>query len=153
MSELPTLELVADVLRYCPGDVVVDVSGLTFIDVGGLRVFARAASALRSDGRRLLFAGCPLPIRRIIEVLGWTSLLQAVEEVAGDGHQQGDDDQRRHRTCPSRGRPEASRRGRRPGRRAAGCSARARRGGRASRRRPGRRRRAFIRRNTARTAS
>ena len=86
MSVLPTLELVADVLRYCPGDVVVDVSRLTFIDVGGLRVFERAASALRSDGRRLRFAGCPLPIRRLIEVLGWTSLLQAVEEVGGDGN-------------------------------------------------------------------
>ncbi|WP_369076904.1 STAS domain-containing protein [Paractinoplanes atraurantiacus] len=84
------LELIADVMRHCPGDVVVDMSGLTFIDVGGLRVFALTSSALRAYGRRLWLAGCPRPIRRLIGLLGWEDILQ---EAPGGSHQQGGGEQ------------------------------------------------------------
>ncbi|XVV17871.1 STAS domain-containing protein [Actinoplanes sp. CA-131856] len=71
------LELVCDVLRYCPGDVVVDLTALTFIDVAGLRALAGTAAKLRDDGRHLAIAGCSMPIARLIVTLGWEDLLAA----------------------------------------------------------------------------
>jgi hypothetical protein len=49
------------------GDVHLDVHGLTFIDVGGVRAIVRAAVAL-PPGRRMIVHGTTDCLRRTVEV-------------------------------------------------------------------------------------
>nr|WP_296068022.1 STAS domain-containing protein [uncultured Actinoplanes sp.] len=74
MATQPVWEVALDVMCGAPDDTVVDMAGLTFIDVGGLRALARAALSLRSRGRRVSLYGVRPAIRRLIDVLGWTEL-------------------------------------------------------------------------------
>ena len=52
------------------GDVHVDVSALTFVDVQGLRTLVRAAAGLRG-GRRLVLDRPRPAMRRILRITGW----------------------------------------------------------------------------------
>src|SRR3954454_9267930 len=79
MATLPVWEVALDVMCGAPGDTVVDMAGLTFIDVGGLRALARAAQSLRTQGRRISLCGVRPAIRRVIDVLGWTELFAFVQ--------------------------------------------------------------------------
>lgn len=55
------------------GDVHVDVTGLEFSDVSGIR--ALVASAERADGtRKLVLHGLPALMTRVMDVVGWTEL-------------------------------------------------------------------------------
>jgi anti-anti-sigma factor len=55
------------------GDVHIDVTGLEFSDVSGIR--ALVASAERADGsRKLVLHGLPALMARVMDVVGWTEL-------------------------------------------------------------------------------
>jgi anti-anti-sigma factor len=55
------------------GDVHVDVTGLEFSDVSGIR--ALVAAAERADGtRKLVLHGLPALMTRVMDVVGWTDL-------------------------------------------------------------------------------
>jgi len=61
---------------YCArtkGDVVIDCSGMTFIDSTGLAVFQTARRDL--DGRRLKLLHVVGPCRRAFEIVGMDDLL------------------------------------------------------------------------------
>jgi len=55
-------------------DLVVDLSDLTFIDIGGLRTLAAAADRMNDDGRSLRLTSPRPHLRRIIGLLGWEQL-------------------------------------------------------------------------------
>jgi len=66
-----------------PGeDVVVDVQALTFIDVAGSRALAAAAEQQRRRGGSLAVAGATPAVQRVLNLLGWSSLLAS--EVSRD---------------------------------------------------------------------
>jgi len=51
-------------------DLHVDLSGLQFCDVGGLRAIVSAAERL-GGGRRLVLRGLPYQLRRVMHLIGW----------------------------------------------------------------------------------
>lgn len=55
-------------LRAAPGPVLVDLSGLTFIDAHGARALAALTRTL--TGRHASVPSCPAAIRRILDLLG-----------------------------------------------------------------------------------
>ncbi|MCW2881205.1 MAG: hypothetical protein JWQ95_5305 [Sphaerisporangium sp.] len=52
------------------GDVRVNLEGVTFVDLAGLRVLADAASAL-PEGRALILWRVPGHVRHLIRLVGW----------------------------------------------------------------------------------
>ena len=57
------------------GDVVVDLSGVTFMDCQGLNVLLRAFKALSPEGRRLCLRAPRPQARKALEVSGVASVL------------------------------------------------------------------------------
>lgn len=55
------------------GDVHLDLSGLTFCDVGGMRAIVSAAERLGGT-RRLVLRGLPSHLQHVIRVIGWDEL-------------------------------------------------------------------------------
>ena len=53
-----------------PPRVVVDLAGLTFLDVSGLRVLLGAADRARAQGRELILLAPPGPARRAFVLAG-----------------------------------------------------------------------------------
>ena len=53
-----------------------DVSGLIFCDISGIRAFVDAAEqpANQGHGRRLLLHGLPEPLQTVMKVTGWANL-------------------------------------------------------------------------------
>jgi anti-anti-sigma factor len=54
------------------GDMHLDVSGLIFCDISGIRSFVDAAEAM--DGGRLLLHGLPALLQKVMHVTGWSSM-------------------------------------------------------------------------------
>lgn len=52
------------------GDLVVDVRGLEFVDVAGIRAMVGVAQSA-PEGRRLVLHGLPHRILRVMKVVGW----------------------------------------------------------------------------------
>jgi anti-anti-sigma factor len=52
------------------GSFCLDLSGLTFIDVGGLRALVNAAADLHG-GHVLTMRSAPAQVRRLLELIGW----------------------------------------------------------------------------------
>jgi anti-anti-sigma factor len=52
------------------GDLLLDVSQLTFIDAAGLRTLARAADRMQRDGRRFRLDQPTRQLLRLLHVLG-----------------------------------------------------------------------------------
>ncbi|WP_248960684.1 STAS domain-containing protein [Sphaerisporangium perillae] len=52
-------------------DICVDLSGLTFIDVGSLRILVAAAARLEGDHVLTLRSASPL-VRRLLDLTGWS---------------------------------------------------------------------------------
>lgn len=73
-ADLTTCDLLDSALREAAArtsqDVVVDLSGLTFVDVSALETIAAAADRLRSR-RRLIVRAMPSSARTVVELLGW----------------------------------------------------------------------------------
>lgn len=55
--------------------VVVDLSGLTFIDVAGMRTIAAAEEWCHARGRALRLVNVPRPIRRTMTLAGYGALV------------------------------------------------------------------------------
>ena len=68
-------------LRWPDRDITLDLSGLNFIDVAGVRTIVRAAAAL-AHPRRLQVVGLAPTLRKVIGIIGWdkTPGLQLDEE-------------------------------------------------------------------------
>lgn len=69
-------DAVAQSIRIALGDTSrshVDVSGLSFMDVSGIRAFVDAAHAL-GDGRQLLLHGLAHQLETVMRVTGWADV-------------------------------------------------------------------------------
>ena len=51
-------------------ELVLDLSGLTFIDAGGLRALTELRSRIERDGAILVLDGVPAQMRRLIRIIG-----------------------------------------------------------------------------------
>ena len=59
--------------RHAGVDIHIDVSGLEFADVSGIRALVSAAQTAE-DHRRLVLHGLPPLMARVLDVVGWTDL-------------------------------------------------------------------------------
>ena len=74
--DISNSDAVAQSLRIALGDVTrahLDLSGLSFIDVSGIRALVEAAQEI-GDGRRLLLHGLPRRLQKVMRVTGWTDV-------------------------------------------------------------------------------
>ena len=70
------LDAVADALAVAAvgaGQLEVDLSGVMFCDLGGLRALVRTAGGLQPPHRMLLL-GTPHHVRRVLDLVGWAEL-------------------------------------------------------------------------------
>ena len=56
-----------------PGDVHVDLAGIDFVDVAGLRAFTLAARELHARDRMLVLHSVPSHIERLFRLIGWST--------------------------------------------------------------------------------
>jgi len=76
MASAPGLwEALSEAIAAGQGDVIVDLSGVTFIDSQGLSVLVRACKALSPEGRGLCLRSPRSQVRQALEVSGVTSVL------------------------------------------------------------------------------
>jgi anti-anti-sigma factor len=70
-------DLAAVVRQGCPGrsELVLDLSGLNFVDCAGLRVLLYARARARRDGFRLLLIRGPEIVQRVCRLTGVEALL------------------------------------------------------------------------------
>ena len=71
-------ELERELLRVEAGAaqvIVVDLSGLTFIDSSGVRLLLRAHARSRADGNRLTLLRGPAAVQRVFELTGILDVL------------------------------------------------------------------------------
>ncbi|PPK64984.1 STAS domain-containing protein [Actinokineospora auranticolor] len=61
--------------------VVVDLTGVTFMDSAGLSVLLRAAKRAKATGRQLTVAAIPAgPVRRVLDLSGLGTIFPVVDE-------------------------------------------------------------------------
>jgi anti-sigma B factor antagonist len=60
--------------------LVLDLRGVTFMDLSGMRVLLRAAERARSGAREVAIAQSPSCVRRLLKLAGVDSLLREVED-------------------------------------------------------------------------
>ncbi|MET9478484.1 STAS domain-containing protein [Streptomyces sp. NPDC002922] len=60
-----------EAVQFGNGDLHVDLTSVTFIDVAGIRMMTTAAKTLSCDGRRLRLHATPPGARKVIHLLGW----------------------------------------------------------------------------------
>jgi anti-anti-sigma factor len=80
-----------------PASLIVDLSQVAFIDVGGLNVLAAAARSARRYGRTLRLSGCNPFVLRVIRIIDVADLFEAIQERKQRG-----DDRLTHRPAPPR---------------------------------------------------
>jgi anti-sigma B factor antagonist len=76
VSTAPELQSHVDEIVSGNGDVLVDCSELTFADSSGLDTLIRLAKTLNEDDRRLILSSVRPMVRRAIEVLQITDLVE-----------------------------------------------------------------------------
>jgi anti-anti-sigma factor len=76
VSTAPELQRHVDEIIDADGDVLVDCSKLAFADSSGLDTLIRLAKSLREQQRRLVLSNVRPIVRRAIEVLQITDLVQ-----------------------------------------------------------------------------
>jgi anti-anti-sigma regulatory factor len=54
-------------------DIHIEVGGLVFCDISGIRAFVAAAEGL-PDGRRMLLHGMPAQLETVIKAVGWNRI-------------------------------------------------------------------------------
>jgi anti-anti-sigma regulatory factor len=64
------------------GDVDLDLAGLAFCDVDGIRALAKLAEKMRPD-QRLIVRGMPRQLRTVLELVGWAELPKWTFEDSG----------------------------------------------------------------------
>ncbi|MFD3457769.1 STAS domain-containing protein [Streptomyces sp. NPDC058691] len=60
-----------EAVRFGRADLHVDLSGVTFIDVAGIRTMTTVAKNLSREGRCLLLHATPPLARKVMHILGW----------------------------------------------------------------------------------
>jgi anti-sigma B factor antagonist len=65
-----------------PGVLLVDLSGLEFMDSSGLRALVMADQRAREAGRRLAIVPGPPPVRRVFEITQLDERLDLVESAS-----------------------------------------------------------------------
>jgi anti-sigma B factor antagonist len=85
-----TAQLFRDALFEAPrtGDLLVDISGVTFIDSSGLRVVLELHQNLDRDGRRLVLVEPSRPVTRLLELTGLVSHLHIEPPLEATGTDQ-----------------------------------------------------------------
>ncbi|HET6483124.1 MAG TPA: STAS domain-containing protein [Actinoplanes sp.] len=74
LATLPIFDLTLELLAGCTSDVVIDLSEVTFLDIGGARALAHATRQVRDVGRRLWIRDPSPHVRHLIALLGWAGL-------------------------------------------------------------------------------
>jgi anti-anti-sigma factor len=62
--------------------MVIDLSGLQFMDSSGLRTLVTADDRARRDGRRVVLVQGPPPVHRVFEITQLTERLEIVEDAS-----------------------------------------------------------------------
>jgi anti-anti-sigma factor len=62
---------VARAVAEHPGDIYIDLSKLTFIEVSGMRVLADASRQLASENRKLVLLELAPHLHPVLRVVGW----------------------------------------------------------------------------------
>ncbi len=68
------------------GTVVIDLSGLDFMDSSGLRLVVMTDSRVREAGRRLLLVPGAEPVQRVFEITRMNEKLTFVDDPADANH-------------------------------------------------------------------
>jgi len=72
----PVLDrVVGDAVAGGDGDVVIDLSGVRFMDSAGLNILIRSFKPLNTQGRRLVLRSPQAAVRRTLELAGVASLV------------------------------------------------------------------------------
>jgi anti-sigma B factor antagonist len=83
LNTAPDLTRVLDTfIENGPAEVVLDFSGLSFLDSTGISVLIAAQSSLNQQGRRLTIRSPRAPARRLFEITGLTEILNVEAEGA-----------------------------------------------------------------------
>jgi anti-anti-sigma factor len=75
-------EAIAAVEAGAPSAIVIDLSGLTFMDSSGLRALVTADDRAHTAGRRLAIVPGPPAVRRVFEITQLDSKLDLVEDAS-----------------------------------------------------------------------
>lgn len=73
--------LVAEHLLAGPGNLVLDLSGLSFVDSAGLAAMISADKGVRRAGMRLVLAAPRAPVRTIMRLTGIDAVLTTADTV------------------------------------------------------------------------
>jgi len=73
--------LLAEQLLAGPGNLVIDMSGLTFIDSAGLAVLVAADKGMRRAGSRMVLAAPRAPVSKVLRLTGLTAVLTTATTV------------------------------------------------------------------------
>jgi len=69
----PALEAVLAAFAAGAADVHLDLAGVAYCDLAGLRAMVRLAGAQAGGGRRVVLRNLPPDLRAVLEVVGWDS--------------------------------------------------------------------------------
>jgi anti-sigma B factor antagonist len=85
MATAPALEAaLEEAIRDSAGAVLVDLSGVEFLDSSGLQVLMRARARLGTEDRALALV-CPFgPVRRVFELAGLSDVFTLYERAPAD---------------------------------------------------------------------
>ncbi|HZB06010.1 MAG TPA: STAS domain-containing protein [Thermoleophilaceae bacterium] len=80
VAERVVVEL-AKVEERAPALIVVDLSGLSFMDSSGMGVVAAAHARAVEAGRRIVFVRPPYTVRRAFELSGFDDVIAVVDDL------------------------------------------------------------------------
>jgi anti-anti-sigma factor len=75
--DVATAPMLDDAISAVSGPVVLDLSGVTFMDSSGVRVLVRHRQASQAGGNRFEVAAVSRPVRRVLELAGVLEYLDA----------------------------------------------------------------------------
>ena len=73
--DIATCELFRRGLLECEGDVIVDLSAVTYMDSSGIGVLVKQIARLDESDGSLRLCNAQEPVRRVIDLVGLTHLL------------------------------------------------------------------------------
>lgn len=86
LASYPRLEQAIDQVSGSAAEtVVLDLAGLEFIDVAGLRAVLRSQERLRAAGKRLALRNQGTGVRRLLALTGLGDALEAAEDPGATG--------------------------------------------------------------------
>ena len=81
----PALEAVLAGFAAGAADLDLDLAGVAYCDLAGLRAMVRLAGARAGGGRRVILRNLPPGLRTVLEVVGWDSTPGVVIDPPGAG--------------------------------------------------------------------